>query len=137
MRISDWSSDVCSSDLPTAENLSGGPDFNDIHQDSFRVSLLLEPFEGFTSTTIYDYFKAKEQPGALYLYRHNPGVIPGLSDALDPQLADYRAGQIAAGYHAAYSGLGDTGRARSEGHTSELQSLMRISSAVFCLKKKT
>src|SRR3546814_6888650 len=27
-------------------------------------------------------------------------------------------------------------RARSEEHTSELQSLMRISSAVFCLKKK-
>src|SRR3546814_8572499 len=26
---------------------------------------------------------------------------------------------------------------RSEEHTSELQSLMRISSAVFCLKKKT
>src|SRR3546814_9150439 len=32
-------------------------------------------------------------------------------------------------------GLSDTGR-RSEEHTSELQSLMRISSAVFCLKKK-
>src|SRR3546814_5845247 len=29
------------------------------------------------------------------------------------------------------------GRARSEEHTSELQSLMRISYAVFCLKKKT
>src|SRR3546814_1558882 len=28
------------------------------------------------------------------------------------------------------------GQARSEEHTSELQSLMRISSAVFCLKKK-
>src|SRR3546814_10904245 len=28
-------------------------------------------------------------------------------------------------------------RQRSEGHTSELQSLMRISYAVFCLKKKT
>src|SRR3546814_1515015 len=28
-------------------------------------------------------------------------------------------------------------RGRSEEHTSELQSLMRISSAVFCLKKKT
>src|SRR3546814_2538677 len=28
------------------------------------------------------------------------------------------------------------GRARSEEHTSELQSLMRISYAVFCLKKK-
>src|SRR3546814_6796771 len=31
----------------------------------------------------------------------------------------------------------DMGRARSEEHTSELQSLMRISYAVFCLKKKT
>src|SRR3546814_4482792 len=30
----------------------------------------------------------------------------------------------------------DVGNARSEEHTSELQSLMRISYAVFCLKKK-
>src|SRR3546814_10681353 len=30
----------------------------------------------------------------------------------------------------------EQGRTRSEEHTSELQSLMRISSAVFCLKKK-
>src|SRR3546814_7274564 len=30
----------------------------------------------------------------------------------------------------------DTGQSRSEEHTSELQSLMRISYAVFCLKKK-
>src|SRR3546814_1283170 len=33
-------------------------------------------------------------------------------------------------------GAGDTGLYRSEEHTSELQSLMRISYAVFCLKKK-
>src|SRR3546814_6409886 len=32
--------------------------------------------------------------------------------------------------------LTDAGRARSEEHTSELQSLMRTSYAVFCLKKK-
>src|SRR3546814_3308228 len=31
----------------------------------------------------------------------------------------------------------DRGESRSEEHTSELQSLMRISYAVFCLKKKT
>src|SRR3546814_1302088 len=31
---------------------------------------------------------------------------------------------------------GSSGRGRSEEHTSELQSLMRISYAVFCLKKK-
>src|SRR3546814_2006756 len=33
--------------------------------------------------------------------------------------------------------FGEVVRARSEEHTSELQSLMRLSSAVFCLKKKT
>src|SRR3546814_11585993 len=44
--------------------------------------------------------------------------------------ADLRVGRR----HAAFGG-GDVG-ARSEEHTSELQSLMRISYAVFCLKKK-
>src|SRR3546814_18454843 len=34
------------------------------------------------------------------------------------------------------AGQGDRDQARSEEHTSELQSLMRISYAVFCLKKK-
>src|SRR3546814_4186984 len=37
---------------------------------------------------------------------------------------------------AAAAGVGGVGRPRSEEHTSELQSLMRISYAVFCLKKK-
>src|SRR3546814_1497025 len=35
------------------------------------------------------------------------------------------------------AGCGRCGHERSEEHTSELQSLMRISYAVFCLKKKT
>src|SRR3546814_5820382 len=43
--------------------------------------------------------------------------------------------EAAAGASAAYELLGVTGL-RSEEHTSELQSLMRISYAVFCLKKK-
>src|SRR3546814_3921151 len=38
-----------------------------------------------------------------------------------------------AGYELDLSGV----KAKSEEHTSELQSLMRISYAVFCLKKKT
>src|SRR3546814_3919536 len=37
----------------------------------------------------------------------------------------------------AAGGAGPGGGGRSEEHTSELQSLMRISYAVFCLKKKT
>src|SRR3546814_1360222 len=39
--------------------------------------------------------------------------------------------------HAAVDHVRDRVAARSEEHTSELQSLMRISYAVFCLKKKT
>src|SRR3546814_3078210 len=35
------------------------------------------------------------------------------------------------------AGIGASADDRSEEHTSELQSLMRISYAVFCLKKKT
>src|SRR3546814_7398720 len=55
-----------------------------------------------------------------------PGMAPG-SDAGIPAAKD-------AGIPSARP-VGSTG-ARSEEHTSELQSLMRISYAVFCLKKK-
>src|SRR3546814_8600385 len=44
-------------------------------------------------------------------------------------------GNIFRGLAAAAKGF-DRASARSEEHTSELQSLMRISYAVFCLKKK-
>src|SRR3546814_999920 len=47
-------------------------------------------------------------------------------------------GSVIPGRYAHLScGAGTTWYARSEEHTSELQSLMRISYAVFCLKKKT
>src|SRR3546814_1201656 len=45
--------------------------------------------------------------------------------------------QRAHAQHAAAGGDGAVAVQRSEEHTSELQSLMRISYAVFCLKKKT
>src|SRR3546814_2668263 len=48
--------------------------------------------------------------------------------AFEPRVADPRRGGGAA--------AGDVAGRRSEEHTSELQSLMRISYAVFCLKKK-
>src|SRR3546814_1632786 len=44
---------------------------------------------------------------------------------------------VEAGFGKAPSGLADRLPMRSEEHTSELQSLMRISYAVFCLNKKT
>src|SRR3546814_6946876 len=49
-----------------------------------------------------------------------------------------RTSRVAVGRGYAPDGFGFVGgRVRSEEHTSELQSLMRISYAVFCLKKKT
>src|SRR3546814_1027777 len=49
-------------------------------------------------------------------------------------LAIHRAERALAGWRIE---VRDFGKCRSEEHTSELQSLMRISYAVFCLKKKT
>src|SRR3546814_15042668 len=65
------------------------------------------------------------------------GAVAGGADRAPPRRA---AGATAV--HAAHAGRGDAWRnpqfilARSDEHTSELQSLMRISYAVFCLKKK-
>src|SRR3546814_2559060 len=53
-------------------------------------------------------------------------TIAGWSNNSDAGYVAFRNAMIAAG----------SIRARSEEHTSELQSLMRISYAVFCLKKK-
>src|SRR3546814_8567260 len=108
MRISDWSSDVCSSDLqawqrvlaargwlaPSWSKQWGGPGWG--------------PLERF----IYD-----EESALAGAPRAN---IPSI-DLLGPVIIEF--------------GTEDQ-KKRSEEHTSELQSLMRISYAVFCLKKK-
>src|SRR3546814_3728366 len=58
--------------------------------------------------------------------------------AIQQRLADGREPhRVAEAQLAALVGLGQERGLRSEEHTSELQSLMRISYAVFCLKKKT
>src|SRR3546814_2515031 len=49
---------------------------------------------------------------------------------------DWVAERLADRYHIIAPDLRGHGDSRSEEHTSELQSLMRISYAVFCLKKK-
>src|SRR3546814_5377670 len=59
--------------------------------------------------------------------RPHPARRPGLSHGAVRAVRSHRAG---------YFPCGDgVGVSRSEEHTSELQSLMRISYAVFCLKK--
>src|SRR3546814_3068501 len=121
MRISDWSSDVCSSDLrPAAADDAadaGVPDPGVDPRSEHRVR--------------------RGDPAR----RHQPADRPA------PLAARAAAGQGAAGRPPAAGadrrdGLGAAAGAdqpaapRSEEHTSELQSLMRISYAVFCLKKK-
>src|SRR3546814_10829398 len=70
-------------------------------------------------------------------------IFPGLAGHLLHQLAGDHVEDVVIGIAAAEAGRGlDVAQplhrlARSEEHTSELQSLMRISYAVFCLKKKT
>src|SRR3546814_4130198 len=104
MRISDWSSDVCSSDLES-----------DRHEEALVIVLVDEH---------------------VVIGRRAHLVAPHLMGAHRLVLADVEERRVA-GPGAAIGGLGDEVGQRSEEHTSELQSLMRISYAVFCLKKKT
>src|SRR3546814_10317428 len=108
MRISDWSSDVCSSEL--AKGL-GAQDLRGLHQlehgDRRKQRRPLE-----------------EGDEVVAERRHHR------RDRLrDDDIAKGMVG-------AEIEGDGGFPLARSEEHTSELQSLMRISYAVFCLKKK-
>lgn len=83
---------------PRTPALDGGPGFDNVHQDSFRVSLLVEPTEWIRSLTVYDYSKANELAGGLNLIRQNfPfGVFFGpAGPAVDAQVAGYLAGQRA------------------------------------------
>src|SRR3546814_2060363 len=104
MRISDWSSDVCSSDL------GGDPDEP---RDPRRPVALDERERG-----------EQHKPSA---HRRSDEDHRPLGLRVDQ--VEYIAAPVEQGL------IGE--QPRSEEHTSELQSLMRISYAVFCLKKKT
>src|SRR3546814_4413150 len=91
----------------------------------------------------------REQPdtGAQVLVRQGLGPLDEGAGALDGQDLVGDVGEIAAEMHRAFQAedralarldaeLAELLLVRSEEHTSELQSLMRISYAVFCLKKK-
>src|SRR3546814_6609598 len=70
------------------------------------------------------------------LVRHQPHVLlgHGIVEAPADEALDGEEGVLGIGHRLALGRLAD--ETRSEEHTSELQSLMRISYAVFCLKKK-
>src|SRR3546814_1760931 len=108
MRISDWSSDVCSSDL-----------------EAVALAEVLVDDEAVGQAQARRQAHAARARGRAFLAERDHVVAE-----------DAGAGAGAADVHAARVALADQ-LGRSEEHTSELQSLMRISYAVFCLKKKT
>src|SRR3546814_4522712 len=57
--------------------------------------------------------------------------------AVEKNILAFSLGRLAMCDNERFSALAPTEQQRSEEHTSELQSLMRISYAVFCMKKKT
>src|SRR3546814_4326289 len=111
MRISDWSSDVCSSDLRRGISIQG---------DGHLRARLKLPFA---------------PTGAQR--RANEEIAGDMAQG-QPMLrllqGDVGAGKTLVALMALLNAV-EAG-ARSEEHTSELHSLMRISYAVFCLKKK-
>src|SRR3546814_8021308 len=106
MRISDWSSDVCSSDL----------------LDSFIAAAILNRLrgQGWEAHITAPTPKITSMNGVT-IERQQPLDFAAKADAVIIG-SGIKTREIAAD--------------RSEEHTSELQSLMRISYAVFCLKKQ-
>src|SRR3546814_4137907 len=121
MRISDWSSDVCSSDLPT------------VLPDGTRLFSRLRGYvgRGVVTTSTYE-ARALGVFSAMGMMK--AALLAPEAILLPVDFKAYRhCSQL---FKAAVAGIAPHIEDRSEEHTSELQSLMRISYAVFCLKKK-
>src|SRR3546814_5249914 len=139
MRISDWSSDVCSSDLR-------------------QTIMLIEEIEAHGKTDIQlqrakevaeaaNLAKSRYIVGVSHEIRSPLNIISGYAQLIERNPTEHVEDAIKVIRRSAshlvnlVDGLLDiarieNGSLRSEEHTSELQSLMRISYAVFCLKKK-
>src|SRR3546814_5582471 len=111
MRISDWSSDVCSSDLNV--RFAGGKPLDDQH-------VIAAIAEG--EATLNGRGRLVIRPSGT------EPLIRVMAEGDDAGQVEQVVDMICDAVRAA--------AARSEEHTSELHSLMRISYAVFCLKKK-
>src|SRR3546814_7325003 len=118
MRISDWSSDVCSSDL--LRELSQGKPVG------FKLCVG-QPWEFMAIV------KAMLKTGILPDYIVVDGAEGG-TGAAPLEFTDHLGMPLRESLLFVHNTLVGAGL-RSEEHTSELQSLMRISYAVFCLKK--
>src|SRR3546814_4653170 len=120
MRISDWSSDVCSSDLAG-------------DRAACARTIAHRHVETVAARHWRDIVAAHIGLGGKAIGDDAP-VADARDDRLHFRMVEAQNGRAVKGHilHEL-----DKGVLRSEEHTSELQSLMRISYAVFCLKKKT
>src|SRR3546814_986714 len=134
MRISDWSSDVCSSDLEAQDNIG------------VEVAAKLVRYSDNGSTLSAVNFPEVTLPGhagsrrLLHIHRNVPGVLSQVNEVFGSHSVNidgqYLRTDANVGYVVIDVDADERQAVRSEEHTSELQSLMRISYAVFCLKKK-
>src|SRR3546814_5935975 len=148
MRISDWSSDVCSSDLilhkqRILNKSSGGMQafFMNTRRDRFkdpRVREALAYAFDFQWTNKTVYYGQYEQPASFFAPTEL--ACSGLPQGEELEILERYRGRVPEEvFTTPYVPPKTDGSGwprRSEEHTSELQSLMRISYAVFCLKKK-
>src|SRR3546814_2678495 len=127
MRISDWSSDVCSSDLEVTQGFGRTHHSDQVQPPVLTiVSCDLPADKLYASRIVSALFKL----GAL-TQGHRHAASNGMFDERDCLDGPYALGA----WEDLQAEIAD-GAIRSEEHTSELQSLIRISYAVFCLKKK-
>src|SRR3546814_9832831 len=143
MRISDWSSDVCSSDLHACQDHrsdSAAPwraqgegrrqqnHGGEQHRHSQQAIELEAVRRGREAGRLHQLDEARQAPEGDGLGRRE-ALLNLVHRQIGRQLE-------AVMEERALAGMRQPGIERSEEHTSELQSLMRISYAVFCLKKK-
>src|SRR3546814_8018181 len=127
--MSDWSSDVCSSDLGSYTSIAGPSASRPLFDFGRRSGNL-------------QYAKASQQAAVATYEKTIQIAFREVADALAQRgkIGDQVRAQTAraesAGVAARLSDARFRSGVRSEEHTSELQSLMRISYAVLCLKKK-
>src|SRR3546814_9853520 len=121
MRISDWSPDVCSSDLIA-------------HLLPRRMIAFAPRDEGHAFPMALQLYP-RQRPAGIVALRidadHQPGIGVGLRTRILAHAVGDDAPLLRSRRHHPPAGT------RSEEHTSQLQSLMRISYSVFCLKKQT
>src|SRR3546814_10026207 len=134
MRISDWSSDVCSSDLGGTEHRH--PVFLEQPDALGRIEAAVEEHHGSALAP------RAEQDAGSGLAPTGVGGAPGHvvgPEALPVPRRNLPGPQGPRGVQHALRAAGRAGGVihRSEEHKDELQSLMRLSYAVFCLQKKT